>query len=204
MELQGTSTLQLLAVEFAGLRYALEVAKHGTVCSNYKAEPHESNTNYAQVGVSAVLSPLDSVESGLPEGPERIRELIQWVQSFDHGEDGNLHLAREGGHSHHRIVVRFISKVTFLASGGAGHIYPDYNESSGSNWRWSCDGPSSSSSDSKYGVSNFLAPEKMQFLITEAVRGDGVILYNLDRKDSCLFMMIERSLPKGCGGKEHR
>jgi L-aspartate oxidase len=24
--------------------------------------------------------------------------------SFDHGEDGNLHLAREGGHSHNRIV----------------------------------------------------------------------------------------------------
>lgn len=24
--------------------------------------------------------------------------------SFDHGEDGNLHLTREGGHSHHRIV----------------------------------------------------------------------------------------------------
>jgi len=24
--------------------------------------------------------------------------------SFDHGEDGNLHLMREGGHSHHRIV----------------------------------------------------------------------------------------------------
>lgn len=24
--------------------------------------------------------------------------------SFDHGEDGRLHLAREGGHSHNRIV----------------------------------------------------------------------------------------------------
>lgn len=24
--------------------------------------------------------------------------------SFDHGEDGNLHLTREGGHSHRRIV----------------------------------------------------------------------------------------------------
>lgn len=24
--------------------------------------------------------------------------------SFDHGEDGNLHLMREGGHSHNRIV----------------------------------------------------------------------------------------------------
>lgn len=38
------------------------------------------------------------------EGPERIRELIAMGASFDHGEDGNLHLAREGGHSHHRIV----------------------------------------------------------------------------------------------------
>lgn len=38
------------------------------------------------------------------EGPERIRELIAMGASFDHGEDGNLHLAREGGHSHCRIV----------------------------------------------------------------------------------------------------
>lgn len=38
------------------------------------------------------------------EGPERIKELIAMGASFDHGEDGNLHLAREGGHSHRRIV----------------------------------------------------------------------------------------------------
>ncbi|GLT55270.1 hypothetical protein SLA2020_284080 [Shorea laevis] len=185
------------------LRYALEVAKHGSVAVITKAEPHESNTNYAQGGVSAVLCPSDSVESHMhdtivagaylcdeetvrvvcTEGPDRIRELIAMGASFDHGEDGNLHLAREGGHSHHRIVhaadmtgreierallqaivndpnisvfehhfaidlltcqdgsdticlgvdtlntetlevIRFISKVTLLASGGAGHIYP--------------------------------------------------------------------------------
>lgn len=47
----------------AGLRYALEVAKYGTVAVITKAEPHESNTNYAQGGVSAVLCPLDSVEN---------------------------------------------------------------------------------------------------------------------------------------------
>ncbi|KAK6129325.1 hypothetical protein DH2020_036933 [Rehmannia glutinosa] len=108
----------------AGLRYALEVAKHGTVAVITKAEPHESNTNYAQGGVSAVLCPSDSVESHMQdtivagaylcdeetvrvvctEGPERIRELIAMGASFDHGDDGNLHLAREGGHSHHRIV----------------------------------------------------------------------------------------------------
>ena len=38
------------------------------------------------------------------EGPERVLELIAMGASFDHGDDGNLHLAREGGHSHHRIV----------------------------------------------------------------------------------------------------
>lgn len=42
----------------AGLRYALEVAKHGSVAVITKAEPHESNTNYAQGGVSAVLAPF--------------------------------------------------------------------------------------------------------------------------------------------------
>lgn len=47
----------------AGLRYALQVAKHGSVAVITKAEPHESNTNYAQGGVSAVLSPSDSVEN---------------------------------------------------------------------------------------------------------------------------------------------
>ncbi|KAH0750002.1 hypothetical protein KY290_029234 [Solanum tuberosum] len=38
------------------------------------------------------------------EGPERIRELIVMGGSFDHGEDGNLHLARETGHFHRLIV----------------------------------------------------------------------------------------------------
>lgn len=256
----------------AGLRYALEVSKHGSVAVITKAEPHESNTNYAQGGVSAVLCPLDSVESHMQdtivagaylcdeetvrvvctEGPDRIRELIAMGASFDHGEDGNLHLAREGGHSHHRIVhaadmtgreieralleavindpnismfkhhfaidlltaqngletvchgvdvlntetqevIRFISKVTLLASGGAGHIYP------------STTNPPVATGDgiamahrAQAVISNMefvqfhptaladeglpIRPSKTRenaFLITEAVRGDGGILYNL-------------------------
>ncbi|GKD35599.1 L-aspartate oxidase, chloroplastic, partial [Tanacetum coccineum] len=114
----------VICTRVAGLRYALEVATHGNVAIITKAEPHESNTNYAQGGVSDVLCPSDSVESHMQdtivagaylcdeetvrvvctEGPARIRELIAMSASFDHGEDGNLHLAREGGHSHHRIV----------------------------------------------------------------------------------------------------
>lgn len=256
----------------AGLRYALEVAKHGSVAVITKAEPHESNTNYAQGGVSAVLCPLDSVESHMrdtiiagaylcdeetvrvvcTEGPDRIRELIAMGASFDHGEDGNLHLAREGGHSHHRIVhaadmtgreieralleavvndpnifmfehhfaidlltsqdgsdtvchgvdtlntetqevVRFIAKVILLASGGAGHIYPTTTN------------PLVATGDgiamahrAQAVISNMefvqfhptaladeglpITPAKTRenaFLITEAVRGDGGILYNL-------------------------
>lgn len=51
----------------AGLRYALEVSKHGSVAVITKAEPHESNTNYAQGGVSAVLCPSDSIESHMQD-----------------------------------------------------------------------------------------------------------------------------------------
>lgn len=51
----------------AGLGYALEVAKYGTIAVITKAEPHECNTNYAQGGVSVVLSPLDSVESHMQD-----------------------------------------------------------------------------------------------------------------------------------------
>lgn len=46
-------------------------------------------------------SPLQVV---CTEGPDRVKELIAFGASFDHGEDGKLHLAREGGHSHNRIV----------------------------------------------------------------------------------------------------
>ncbi|KAJ6423901.1 hypothetical protein OIU84_024803 [Salix udensis] len=259
----------------AGLRYALEVAKYGTVAIITKAEPHESNTNYAQGGVSAVLSPSDSVESHMQdtmvagaylcdeetvrvvctEGPDRIRELIAMGAMFDHGEDGNLHLAREGGHSHHRIVhaadmtgreieralleavvndpnisvfehhfaidlltsqdgpdmvchgvdtlntetqqvVRFISKVTLLASGGAGHIYPSTTNpqvATGdgmamahraqaviSNMEFVQFHPTALA-DEGLPIKPIIARENA-FLITEAVRGDGGILYNLDRE----------------------
>lgn len=51
----------------AGLGYALEVARYGTVAVITKAEPHECNTNYAQGGVSSVLCPSDSVESHMKD-----------------------------------------------------------------------------------------------------------------------------------------
>ncbi len=107
----------------AGLWYALGVAEYGSVAIITKKERAESNTNYAQGGIAAVMDEHDSFQSHIDdtldagaglcdaeiveivvtEGPARIRELIALGASFTY-HDGQLHLGREGGHSAHRIV----------------------------------------------------------------------------------------------------
>lgn len=107
----------------AGLSYALKVADSGTVAIVTKKERAESNTNYAQGGIAAVMYDDDSIEehkqdtliagAGLcdpaavdavvGEGPDRVRELIALGAQFTR-EQGRLHLGREGGHSANRIV----------------------------------------------------------------------------------------------------
>ncbi len=107
----------------AGLTYALRVAEKGSVAIVTKKESVESNTNYAQGGVAAVMDGADSFEAhvhdtlvagaGLcdeavvrmvvEEGPARVRELIELGAQFSHDKEA-LHLGREGGHSANRIV----------------------------------------------------------------------------------------------------
>lgn len=107
----------------AGLSYALKVAEHGSVAIVTKKERAESNTNYAQGGIAAVMDDGDSIEkhkqdtlisgAGLcdeevvdivvREGPDRVRELMELGAKFTR-ENGELHLGREGGHSENRIV----------------------------------------------------------------------------------------------------
>ncbi|MGA9115435.1 MAG: FAD-dependent oxidoreductase, partial [Bacteroidota bacterium] len=107
----------------AGLSFALKAARYGSVGIITKKEKAESNTNYAQGGVAAVVSSVDShelhirdtlaaglglchtgaVEVMVREGPERLRELIAMGVQFTR-EGADLHLGREGGHSLSRIV----------------------------------------------------------------------------------------------------
>ena len=107
----------------AGLSYALKVSRFGTVGIITKKDKTESNTNYAQGGVAAVMSMVDSfelhikdtlgtgqglshreaVETMVREGPARLRELIEVGVQFTK-KDGVLDLGREGGHSMNRIV----------------------------------------------------------------------------------------------------
>jgi L-aspartate oxidase len=113
----------VIGTGIAGLSYAVKASQFGTVAVVTKKEKAESNTNYAQGGVAAVMSKVDSFEMhvrdtlstgvGLShedavrimvqEGPERLRDLIAIGAKFTY-KDGALDLGREGGHSTNRIV----------------------------------------------------------------------------------------------------
>lgn len=108
----------------AGLSYALKVAEHGKVIIITKSNEDETNTKYAQGGIAAVLNSPDSyakhvqdtliagdglcdeniVDIVVTEGSERVHELIEWGANFDKTKAGDYDLAREGGHSEHRIL----------------------------------------------------------------------------------------------------
>src|SRR5258706_14763733 len=124
----------VLGSGIAGLSFALRAATHGRVLIVTKRAPEESNTNYAQGGIAAVLDATDSfeahiadtltvgeglchreiVELAVREGPDAVRELTdRWGARFDRvpaseGDGGSgagaLDLAREGGHSARRVA----------------------------------------------------------------------------------------------------
>ena len=54
----------------AGLSYALRVAEHGSVAIVTKKASAESNTNYAQGGIAAVMDEHDSFESHIRDTME--------------------------------------------------------------------------------------------------------------------------------------
>lgn len=108
----------------AGLSYALKVAEKGKVLLISKTSLEENNTRYAQGGIAAVTYPPDNtkkhtqdtilcgdgfcdskvVEMVIEEAPLRIRELIEMGVQFDKNKEGRFDLAREGGHTEHRIL----------------------------------------------------------------------------------------------------
>ena len=113
----------------AGLTFAVKMAQKRpdlqiTVLT--KTDEGESNTRYAQGGVAAVWDfekdsydkhiddTLDAgdglcakhiVEIVIKEGPERVKEIIEWGARFDRmKKENDYDLGREGGHSENRIL----------------------------------------------------------------------------------------------------
>ncbi len=113
----------ILGGGLAGLRAALACDPQLQVLVVTKDQLAESNSSYAQGGVASVIDPEDqiewhvrdtliagadlcdpqAVEMVVKQGPECIRELMEWGTQFDL-QNEQLALGREGGHSHNRIV----------------------------------------------------------------------------------------------------
>jgi L-aspartate oxidase len=117
------SDFLVLGSGIAGLLSALKLSRLGKVALVTKKAAAESNTNYAQGGIAAVIDRLDSFEShvrdtliagaGLcdeavvrltvAEAPARVRELAELGVRFSESES-RVDLGLEAGHSHRRIL----------------------------------------------------------------------------------------------------
>jgi len=108
----------------AGLNFALLAAEHGRVVVITKKAPDDTNTNWAQGGVAAVLASHDSFEQHIEDtlvagdglcdrevvercvlaGPASVQRLLDLGVRLARNPEGQLDLGREGAHTHHRVV----------------------------------------------------------------------------------------------------
>jgi len=252
----------------AGLSYALKICAYGSVAIITKKDKKESNTNYAQGGIAAVVDADDSpdfhfddtitagdglcktdiVRTVVTEGPDRIRDLLNWGVPFSRSKknrSSEFDLGREGGHSRRRIlhvkdltgqeiekillqkiqdnpgiqifennicidlitakklgqkniqknvcygayvldritgqVNTFVSKVTLLATGGAGKTYlyttnPDISTGDGLAAAYRAGARIANMEFIQFHPTCLYHAEAKNFLISEAVRGEGAIL----------------------------
>jgi len=125
---QYTSDVLVIGSGIAGLSLALRLADDMDVTVINKSRFPESNSYYAQGGISAVLSQQDSLDSHVQDtvdaggglcdrsvvrfvverGPACVDWLCRLGVRFTRtdSDDGNppYHLTKEGGHSHRRVV----------------------------------------------------------------------------------------------------
>ena len=119
-----TSDILIIGSGAAGLTAALNLAQRFRVSVLAKGALNEGATAWAQGGVAAVLEPGDTfaahiedtmiagaglndratVEFVVERAPAAIERLRKLGVPFATESDGDLHLTREGGHSHRRIV----------------------------------------------------------------------------------------------------
>jgi L-aspartate oxidase len=122
--MQLTTDYLVIGSGIAGLSFSLKAAEKGKVILITKSNQDESNTKYAQGGIAAVWHNADSYEKHIQdtliagaglcneaivrmvvtEGTERVKELIELGTRFDKTNNGDYDLAKEGGHSEHRIL----------------------------------------------------------------------------------------------------
>ena len=119
------SDVLIIGSGVSGLSFALKVAQFSKVTLITKKKKADTATNLAQGGVAAVLSVEDSIDAHISdtlrsgdglcneeivrivttEGPDRVRELVDFGVRFQKGKDGQgFDLGMEGGHSTRRVA----------------------------------------------------------------------------------------------------
>lgn len=121
---QHSCDVLVIGSGIAGLTAALSSAGERTVALVTKGRVRETSTWYAQGGIAGAVGEADSVELHLAdtlvvgqgindeavvravvgEAADALRDLQALGVVFDHGESGQVSLAREGGHSLPRVL----------------------------------------------------------------------------------------------------
>jgi L-aspartate oxidase len=128
MSSNHTHDVLIIGSGAAGLSLALRLSSHLNIAIVAKRSIDEGSTYYAQGGISAVLDAHDSVASHVEDtliagaglcdeetvrtvvehGPENITRLlklgVEFTRSKESDNPNQLHLTREGGHSHRRVI----------------------------------------------------------------------------------------------------
>ena len=122
--MRSSTDFLVLGSGIAGLTFALRAARHGEVMIVTKRAHDDAATSWAQGGVAAVLGNDDSferhvsdtigagaglchevvVELCVHEGPGDVRWLTELGVEFSRDQNGELDLAREGGHTARRVA----------------------------------------------------------------------------------------------------
>ena len=128
MSSKNISDILVIGGGVAGLSFSIWAAEkypEKSITILTKSNTLESNTRYAQGGVAAVWNEgldnfgkhiEDTIDAGdglcdekvvqfvVEEGPECIKEIIDWGARFDKTKTGQYDLGKEGGHSENRIL----------------------------------------------------------------------------------------------------
>lgn len=114
----------VLGSGLAGLAFALQAQRLGSVAVISKTSLAAGNTERAQGGIAAVTAKEDSVDRHIADtlaagvglcdpkivdfvvsrGPKVIEQLVNWGVQFDVDQEQRFSLTKEGGHSERRIL----------------------------------------------------------------------------------------------------